>query len=257
MLATLAVLYGLSSSGGLETAAMAAGQEVDIELVLAVDVSRSMDLDELQVQRSGYVEALRHPDVIKAIQTGLVGRIAVTYFEWGGDVDPAARVDWQLIETAEDAAAFAAKVEASTVNRLRGTSISSAIGFGGGLFEQNAFQGMRQVIDVSGDGPNNRGLPVIAARDAALASGIVINGLAIMIRPSSAIVALDQYYADCVVGGPGSFVVPVDKVSDFAAAIRRKLVLEISGTMPEPRVMPAATTDCMIGEKLRFDYGGP
>lgn len=256
MLATLAVLLGLSSSPAIQTAALPAGEEVDVELILAVDISRSMDWDELEVQRSGYVNALKHPDFIDAIQDGLLGRIAVAYYEWGAAVNAGALVDWQIISTAEEASAFAAKVQSGNIDTLHGTSISSAIDFGYDLFEKNSYQGMRQVIDVSGDGPNNRGLPVTPSRDRALAAGIVINGLAIMIRPSSSVVSLDKYYADCVVGGPGAFVVPVHKAEDFAAAIRRKLVMEISSIRP-PHIIPAVgeqPTDCMIGEKLRYQW---
>lgn len=259
MFTTFAMLLGFGLSTAVQTAALSDTDEVDVELVLAVDVSRSMDFEELEVQRSGYVEALRHPDFINAVRTGLIGRIAIAYYEWSGEVVPQTIVDWHIIETTEDADAFAAKVATVPVNRFRGTSISGAIAFGGDFFERNSIQGMRQVIDVSGDGPNNRGLPVVPVRDEVLAAGIVINGLAIMLRPSASIVPLDQYYADCVVGGPGSFVLPVHKTSDFAAAIRRKLVMEISSLAP-PRIMPAAdqpAADCMIGEKLRYDYRDP
>ncbi|SMC88702.1 DUF1194 domain-containing protein [Rhizobium sp. RU36D] len=256
MLATLAVLLGLSSTPAIQTVAAPAGEEVDVELILAVDISRSMDFDELEVQRSGYVAALQHPDFINAVQDGLLGRIAVAYYEWGAAVNSGALVNWQIISNAEEAAAFAARVKSGSIETLHGTSISSAIDYGYDLFEKNGYQGLRQVIDVSGDGPNNRGLPVTPSRDRALAAGIVINGLAIMIRPSSSVVSLDKYYADCVVGGPGAFVVPVHKPEDFAAAIRRKLVMEISG-ISQPGAIPVAAeqpADCMIGEKLRYQW---
>lgn len=251
----LALLIGLSagSAGG---PAPVSGDAVDAELVLAVDVSGSMDAGEIAVQRLGYADALRHPDFINAVRSGAIGRVAVTYFEWAGDIDEAGRVDWQVIATPEDAAAFAARVAARPPVRRRGTSISAALDHGAGLFAANRFDGTRRIIDVSGDGPNNRGLPVVPARDAALAEGLVINGLAIMIRPSASVVGLDRYYADCVTGGPGAFVLPVHNTQDFTAAIRRKLVMEIGGTRPEPTVVPVAAataTDCMIGEKLRYD----
>lgn len=135
----------------------------------------------------------------------------------------------------------------------RGTSISGAIVYGARLFEGNGYSGLRRVIDISGDGPNNFGAPVTPARDTATALGIVINGLAIMIRPSAAYGSLDDYYANCVIGGPGAFVLPVRDPEDFAIAIRRKLILEVSGAEPPARVIRTAgpAYDCMIGEKLR------
>ena len=256
MLVTLAMLLSLSTAPTLQSSINTGTTEVDVELILAVDVSRSMDWDELQVQRAGYVAALQHPDFINAIEDGLIGRIAVAYYEWAGGVYTDAVVDWQIISNAEEAASFAAKLQAKSQSGLRGTSISSAIEFGADLFNQNDYRGLRRVIDISGDGPNNRGLPIIPSRDKAVSAGIVINGLAIMIRPSVSMVPLDKYYADCVIGGPGAFVLPVKDIEDFAPAIRRKLVMEISGLVPAEAV-PASTeapTDCMIGEKIRNDW---
>jgi len=255
MLMAFALLFGLSAGAPIQLAATA-GTEVDVELVLAVDVSGSMDAEEIAVQRSGYAEALRHPDFIDAVRSGLLGRVALSYFEWAGSVDGSSLVDWQLIETPADADAFADRVSARNVERRRGTSISSAIGYGTDLLHGNRFDARRKVIDISGDGPNNAGQPVLPARDAALSTGIVINGLAIMIRPSGSVVGLDRYYGDCVIGGPGSFVLPVHDPADFTAAIRRKLVMEISALPPhKPAIVPIAAptpTDCMIGEKLRY-----
>lgn len=163
-------------------------------------------------------------------------------------------VDWTLIENAEDAAAFADQIASRSVFTRRGTSISNAISFGAKLIDAVPFDPLRRVIDVSGDGPNNLGPPVNPARDAAVANGIVINGLAILIRPSGITGKLDKYYADCVIGGPGSFVLPVHQPQDFAVAIRQKLVLEVSSREPTAAVVPiqnAGPSDCMIGEKLR------
>mgnify|MGYP001466633318 CR=1 FL=1 len=252
MLTTLALLMSLTASTHL---AAAADEEVDVELVLAVDVSGSMDYEEARVQRAGYVEALQHPDFINAVRDGLTGRIAISYFEWAGTIHDSSYIPWQIISGADEAADFAAKLEARPIATRRGTSISSAIAYGTNLFEENGFSGLRRVIDISGDGPNNFGAPVTPARDAATALGIVINGLAIMIRPSAAYGSLSEYYADCVIGGPGAFVLPVQEPEDFAIAIRRKLILEVSGTEPPVRVIPAAgNSDCMIGEKLRPTY---
>jgi hypothetical protein len=247
MLTTLALLMGLTAGTA------ASGEEVDVELVLAVDVSRSMDIEEAEVQRAGYVQALRHPDFINAVRDGLNGRIAITYFEWAGTISDSSHIHWQVISGPGEAGAFAALVEARPIAMRRGTSISGAIVYGARLFEGNGYSGLRRVIDISGDGPNNFGAPVTPARDTATALGIVINGLAIMIRPSAAYGSLDDYYANCVIGGPGAFVLPVRDPEDFAVAIRRKLILEVSGAEPPARVIRTAgpAYDCMIGEKLR------
>ena len=247
MLTTLALLIGLTA------AAAVSGEEVDVELVLAVDVSRSMDIEEAEVQRAGYVNALRHPDFLNAVRGGLNGRIAITYFEWAGTISDSSHIPWQVISGPGEAGAFAALVEACPIAMRRGTSISGAIVYGARLFEGNGYSGLRRVIDISGDGPNNFGAPVTPARDTATALGIVINGHAIMIRPSAAYGSLDDYYANCVIGGPGAFVLPVRDPEDFAVAIRRKLILEVSGAEPPARVIRTAgpAYDCMIGEKLR------
>lgn len=249
MLAFLALMISLSPVQSIIVQS-SAGQ-VDVELVLAVDVSRSMDYEEVRIQREGYAAALRHPDFINAVRGGLIGKIAIAYFEWAGVVDKASVIDWEVIETADDAEAFARKVEARPVSTQRRTSISAAIVEGATMLVSNNLQGMRQVIDISGDGPNNVGQPVDVVRDRAVEAGIIINGLSIMVRPSGGPLMLDDYYADCVIGGPGSFVLPVHRMEDFATAVRRKLVLEVSGHMPAPAIRKVAATqaDCMVGER--------
>jgi hypothetical protein len=255
MLTTLTILMSLSSSTSLMAAQ--GGGEVDVELVLAVDTSRSMDFEEVRIQREGYVEALKHREFIDAVRSGLIGKIAISYFEWAGEVVPNSVIDWQVIENEQDAAAFAAKLEARPIATQRRTSISAAIAQGTTMIVANSYAGMRQVIDVSGDGPNNIGQPVLPVRDKAIEAGIVINGLAIMLRPSGTPGGLDRYYGDCVIGGPGAFVLPVHQVEDFSVAIRRKLVMEISGVSPEPPLMRIAaepSIDCTIGERLWQDF---
>jgi uncharacterized protein DUF1194 len=230
--------------------------EVDLELVLAVDVSRSMDFDELDVQRDGYVAAFRHPDVVAAIRSGPLGRIAVTYVEWAGPQNQATAVPWTLIDGEEAAQAFAARLSATTRGRYMWTSISSGLLFAAAAFGNNEFTSVRQVIDISGDGPNNRGSPVEPVRASVTAAGITINGLPIVLKTFGpySIPNLDVYYEDCVIGGPGSFLFPVHDMSQLAHAIRRKLLLEIAGLPPlllkasETRPMPRI--DCLIGEKL-------
>lgn len=255
MLVTVAMLLGLSASP-IITAATGSG-EVDVELALAVDVSRSMDYEEVQIQRQGYVEALSHPEFITAVKGGMLGRIAISYYEWAGDVDQASVIDWQIIETAEDAKAFADQLAARPVTTQRRTSISAAISYGATSIVSNNYRGMRQVIDVSGDGPNNIGVPVQPVRDKAIEAGIVINGLAIMLRPSGTAGGLDRYYSDCVAGGPGSFVLPVHKIEDFAIAIRRKMVMEVSNIPPSPSLQKIAAepkADCLSGERQWQDF---
>lgn len=260
MLGALAIVMCMGCEVPNPAAVPAAGLAVDVELVLAVDVSRSMDLEEFTLQRAGYVEALRHPDFVDAVLSGQNHRVAITYFEWAGTVREESVVPWQIIDSAESAAAFAQRLEARPFSGFRGTSISGAVTYGAGLFDRNEADSWRRVIDVSGDGPNNFGTPVTRARDAAIAQGIVINGLPILIRPSRAAGQLDRYYAECVTGGPGSFVLPIRAASEFATAIRRKLVLEVSGRTDIPAVVKAdavAPVDCMAGERDRGIYSDP
>ncbi len=258
----MAILAALSLAGP----APADGIEVDLELVLMVDVSRSMTERELEIQRRGYAEALRSDAVFAAVQSGLLQRVAMTYVEWAGTQKVI--VDWRLLEAKEDLEAFADTLTAEFDPALRRTSISGAIRYGTELLNTNAFQGIRRVIDISGDGPNNQGRPVTRARDAAVAEGIVINGLPLMTREGMGsdwhLDQLDIYYQTCVIGGPGAFVIPVLDWDDFAEAVRRKLILEmvgLPGSMRPMRVQNLAKdpTDCLIGEKIwrdRMRYWG-
>jgi hypothetical protein len=231
---------------------------VDLELVLAVDISLSMDDEEQRLQRDGYVAAIRHPEVIAAIRDGLNGQIALAYMEWAGTASQEVLVAWSLIDGKEAADAFAETLAAIPLRRAHRTSISGALQSAGELFEASGFRGLRQVVDVSGDGANNQGAPVPLARDRLVEQGIVINALAIMIDRRGLddyfhLANLDEYYEDCVIGGPGAFVVRVTDQTQFAAAIRRKMILEISDVWP--RIIPAAApvarapVDCLIGEK--------
>jgi len=229
--------------------------EVDVALVLAVDISFSMDTDEQELQRAGFVEALRSPEVHEAINRGLIGQIAVTYFEWAGVADTHVIMPWTLIDGPESAMRFAEDLEFERINRARRTSISSAIEFGLDLLEESGVRALRRVIDVSGDGPNNEGRFVTVARDRAIARGVTINGLPIMLkRPGYLdIHNLDEYYIDCVIGGPGAFVVPVRAPEEFIDAVRTKLVMEIAGLVPQQPLIRLAQvdlpTDCLIGER--------
>jgi hypothetical protein len=261
-----ALLAGLA--GLMLTASPALGEEIDVdlELVLAVDVSRSMDPQEQALQKEGYLAALQHPEVIAAIHSGFLGRIAVTYVEWAGPGLQRVIAPWSMVDGPDAAKDLAGRIAAQPVSFLRATSISSALLFSAGLFDDNGFRSTRQVIDVSGDGPNNMGTPVLDARDAVLARGITINGLPIIVNANYmggySIPDLDIYYEDCVIGGPGAFLITVSSMERFAEAVRRKLVLEIAGA--EPRIAPAGMfgdraprIDCLIGEKLRRRWMDP
>jgi hypothetical protein len=241
--------------------ARSADMPVDLELILAVDVSRSMDTDEQKLQRDGYVAAIRHSEIIAAIGQGLHGKIALSYIEWAGIDTQFTVVDWRVIDGAAAAESFAAGLAAAPIQRFHGTSIGSSIAYAAPQFDNNGYGGLRRVIDVSGDGPNNMGIPVEIAREPVIRSGVTINGLPIIIKPPggfASISNLDAYYEDCVIGGPGAFLIVVRSADQFATAIRRKLVLEIVGR--EPRAIPAAATaqqrrtDCLIGEKLREQW---
>jgi len=244
----LAVLF----SAGTALAQPATGEKVDAEIVLAVDTSRSMDLTEFAVQRDGYLQALRHPDLIRAVAAGRLGRVAIAYFEWSGQAQDGGLVPWRIIDSPEDAAAMADEIAAMPVRLGRGTSIARALNFASVLIEDGQVDGERRVVDVSGDGANNIGPPVTGARDDAVARGITVNGLPVIISPSGAFMELDRYYEECVIGGEGAFVMVARTSEELAQTIRRKLILEVSGLQPEPRIIPAqfpGPMDCLIGEK--------
>lgn len=262
----------LASLTGAGMAAAQPATEVDLELVLAVDVSRSMDYGEAVTQRRGYIEAFRHEEVLDVIRSGLLGRIAVTYVEWSGPGLQAVVVPWMVIDGPETGARFGDILEDAPVSRWQATSISDALLFAASLFEETPFTAVREVIDISGDGPNNMGLPVLLARQMVLERDIVINGLPIMINDEDpfrglARVGLDAYYQDCVVGGLGSFIVVVDAEENFAEAIRRKMVLEIASAPIVPTITAPAPLavvrvqqtppriDCLIGERVRGFFG--
>jgi hypothetical protein len=237
---------------------------VDVELVLAVDVSYSMDMDELALQREGYAQAIVSKEFLQALKSGPNGKISVTYFEWAASTDQKIIIPWRVIDGPETADAVANEILKTPIRRASRTSISGAINFAMPLFEENPHRGLRRVIDISGDGPNNNGAPVVIARDAAVEKGIVINGLPIMLKEPSYstmdIDNLDFYYEDCVIGGPGSFVVTIKDRDKFKEAIRTKLLLEVAGRTPERPVVPAAgkepRVNCMIGEKIWQDRWG-
>src|SRR5258707_7991614 len=178
---------------------------VDVELVLAVDVSYSMDPDEQALQREGYVQALTSREFLDALRRGMHGRVAVTYFEWAGAADQKIVLPWRLIDGPASAQAVADEIGGAPYRRAYRTSISGALSFAAPLFAGSGYRGLWRIIDVSGDGVNNQGMPVTMVRDELVAQGFTINGLPIMLkRPSAATMDIDEldlYYEDCVIGG--------------------------------------------------------
>jgi hypothetical protein len=207
---------------------VAAAEKVDVELVLAVDVSGSIDSEEYQMQHEGYAAAFLNRAVVEAIQSGEHQAIAVTFVEWSGFGHQRQMVPWTLVKDAATAKAFADAIKAVPRAFSDWTSISDAIDFSVALFQDSDFEGERLVVDVSGDGVNNNGRPVTAARDDAIAKGIIINGLPILNEDPT----LDTYYHDNVIGGPGSFKIAVKDFDTFAEAILSKLVREIASLPP-------------------------
>ncbi|MEL6452476.1 MAG: DUF1194 domain-containing protein [Pseudomonadota bacterium] len=230
--------------------------EVDVELFLAVDVSRSMQPYELEIQRRGYAAALQSDEVFAALNGGMIGRIAITYVEWAGLRAQRVIVPWTLMQSREDARAIAAQITAHYAEGLQRTSISGALDYAARSIEDNAYDGLRRVIDVSGDGPNNMGRDVTVARDRVLARGITINGLPLMTQDEGFMARwnipdLDVYYTRCVIGGTGAFVLPVTDWTEFEDAVRRKLVLEIAGLPARIyRAQAPAPYNCRIGEEI-------
>ena len=252
---TAALLFAFAAE---PAASRSAGLEVDVALVLAGDASASMTPGDLQVQRGGFVAAFRHPDLLRAIRSGAMGRIAVTYVEWASSDEHWKVVPWMVIDNARSARAFADRLAAAPPVKGTETSISFGLLFAAGQFETSGVQATRAVIDVSGDGPNSVGPLISSVRDFVVAKGVTINGLpmaslqsdegAYVFGPRDGI-DLRSYYQDCVIGGPGAFIVPVAEPSQLVGAVQRKLLLEIAG-LPA-RVTPAAfvtdggrNTDC-------------
>ena len=224
--ASIAALFALCSS------APAAQQlQVDVKLVLAVDVSPSIDYEEFRLEREGTAAAFADPDVIRAIQSGSLGRIAVAMLDFSSEQFNRVVINWTTIKDRASALAFAAAIRDAPRTPGRRTSISSALELGSLLLESSEkdIVATKKVIDVTGDGPNNAGNAITGVHDRAIAQGIVINGLPVMDEMANGYYpGLDKYYAGCVTGGKGAFVVVVRSYKDYAAAMRHKLILEIS-----------------------------
>jgi hypothetical protein len=233
----LVLLGGLTLNGE----ASRANTEVDVALVLAVDISISMDPEEQELQRQGFVEAFRSPQVHNAITGGMLGRISVTYMEWAGSTIQYVTVPWTEIGGPEDALSFADRLGQAPIRRGPRTSVSGAIDASMRLLATSKVEAVRRVIDISGDGPNNQGRSVTQAREEALAQGVTINGLPLLLkRPTGSwdVENLDEYYRDCVIGGPGAFMIPVRERHQFAEAIKTKIIREIAGLAPDVLVVP-------------------
>jgi hypothetical protein len=217
-LAALLLVCSVCTSAFAQTA-------VDLQLVLAVDASGSVNRGRFELQQRGYVAAFRDPRVLRAIQSGATQAIAVTMVQWTGPDLQIQVLPWTLINDATTAHAFAAAI-ADTPRQLfsGGTSISGVIDYAVPLMLESQFQGARRVIDISGDGSNNRGRPAASARDATVRAGIVINGLPILaLEPG-----LERYFSEHVVGGPGAFVIAAESYETFAEAIVKKLIREMA-----------------------------
>lgn len=225
---------------------LAAAPAVDLELVIAADTSSSIDDREAALEREGVASAFRSPDVLRAISSGSLGRIAVLYLDWSGGPNNRIIVNWTAIHDKASAEAFAESLMKAPRTYGRGTSIGAAMEMGAALIESSGLEATRKAIDISGDGPANTGRPVAEVRDEVVGRGIIINGLPIMsgdygtgdwgAYPGQ----LDQYYMHCIIGGQGSFIVPAKGFQEFVLAMRRKLVLEISDSGGSPKLVKAA-----------------
>jgi hypothetical protein len=234
--------------------------DVDVALVLAVDISNSMDPEEQELQRQGYVEAFRSPLVHQVIRSGMLGRVSVSYVEWAASNNQQVVVPWTEMEGPEDAISFAEQLARIPMRRAPRTSISGAIDFSVRLLQAKPGNAVRQVIDISGDGANNQGRRVTDARDEAVAQGFTINGLPLLLKRRTAspfdVEKLDEHYRDCVIGGSGSFLMTVTERSQFAEAIRNKIIREIASREPEARLIPAQakrSTNCSAVENPDWD----
>lgn len=212
---------------------------VDLQLVLAVDVSRSIDEVEAELQRRGYVEALTNERVIDAILSGEHKRIALCYAEWAGTHYQVVVIDWSVIDSAGAARRFAEKLAEAPRTSQSWTAVGAAMVFAAQRFENSGFESRRLVIDISGDGRTNDGPPAELVRDKLVTQGIVINGLPVMMNRSNfgrpPDIGLDKYYEENVIGGPGCFMIAASSFGDFGRAVRSKLIREISAV---PTIAP-------------------
>ena len=227
-------------------AAPAGPIQVDVKLVIATDMSRSIDAEEAQIQRQGVADVFLDPDVVSTIEKGSLGVIAVAMLDWSGYRDDRVVLDWTFVHDKASAAALAEKIRKLPTIQGQRTSISSALEHAIAMLNDsdNEIVGTRKVIDVSGDGPNNDGTSLQHVHDTTKDNGIVVNGLPIMDEKSDGYFAdLDVYYGACVVAGKGAFLLPVKRFKDFGPAMKRKLVLEIADNGSPVKQASAANTN--------------
>jgi Protein of unknown function (DUF1194) len=229
LLAPIALVL-LALLAGLRSARAEAADRVDLALVMAVDVSESVDGDEYTLQHEGIARAFDDPQLLQAIASGKHGAIAVAVMEWSDRDKQAVTVDWTLVRDGPSAAAFAAAVRASRRSSDGLTAIGDALLAAQALLGRAPVAADRRLVDLSGDGIANIGLPVQAARDELVAAGITINGLAILASEPW----LESYYKDYVIGGPGAFLLQAEDFSSFANAMQNKLLSEVVGLPPRP-----------------------
>jgi len=237
-------LLRLSGAGALLAPAIlrparaAASAPVDVDLVLAVDVSRSIDAEEHETQMRGYAAAFRDPEVLRSILGGEIGAIACTLFTWSDADCQEDLVGWTRIGSAGEAGRFAAAIDAAPRRTWSYTSISGAMEHAMRLYDRSPFEATRRVLDISGDGMNNSGRRVEGVRADVLEAGIVLNGLAVLDRapgPNNSAAALEDYYREEVIGGPGAFLVVADGFEAFDRAVRRKIAREVASAAPTTR----------------------
>lgn len=271
-LVRLAASILLAAAVAAPPTAARAETAVDLALVIAVDISFSMDPDEQTLQREGFVQAFRSTTVHDAIRRGMLGRIAVAYVEWAGASDQRVLLPWTVIEGRKSAESFADAIAAKPTRRAARTSISGIIDFSAKLIGEGDLAATRKVIDISGDGPNNQGRAVTVARDAALEQGITINGLPIMLKDPGYfdVPELDTYFRDCVIGGPGAFMVPARSRDQFINAVKTKIIMEVAerpspglaaehegGALVVPAQSEGRRANCFAGEAQWRDRMGP
>jgi hypothetical protein len=239
------LLAAVAAPLAMSAPAPATPQAVDLELVLATDNSQSIDRSEALLQRQGIAAAFKHPDVVRAIQSGTYGRIAVAYIDWSSLPFTKLTLDWRIVSDKTSADAFADALLRAPYVYGQGTAIGETLALAAQLIESNAIQGTQRSIDVSGDGPNNTGPAVHRVRDEIIARRITVNGLPVISTGEYGqgdwgiyYGELENYYLNCVIGGPRAFAIPAKGFQEFAEAVRRKLVLEISDIeTSRPRVL--------------------
>lgn len=242
VLPTLALLFCAATAA--YALAQTASEKVDLELLLLADATGSIDDGEIHLQRQGYADALSDPDLVKSMTAGYHGRLALSYVEWADAQSQDVVVAWRVIDGPESAADFAADLMGAPRTAYGRNAIGAALIAGVAMIETNAFDGDRKVIDFSADSANNWNGPNIEdGRQTALAAGVTINGLAVLCRFCSGrpvFYDLEAAFEEQIIGGPGAFVITADSEATFAAAVRQKLFLEVSGLTPPKRLAQQA-----------------